>query len=230
MPPHDRTTTIPHPEPAAPALPTFTGYRNLLGLIRQLSSLGGCAQPIRLEGQRTEIDAFTGEILRELKSKELPAGHLLVRCGNRRTSRCPSCAELYRQDTYHLIAAACAAARTSPTRSPPTPASSPPSPHPHTAPSTGDAWAVPRAAAAGTPTPMATRSSAPRSTPSSTTTPVRCCGTPTPPPCGPASCSTCAAPSPQRPDSRSDCSPRSSGSRTPRSPSTSSADLSTSTP
>ncbi|WP_327136054.1 replication initiation protein (plasmid) [Streptomyces sp. NBC_01343] len=105
MPPHDRTTTIPHPEPAAPALPTFTGYRNLLGLIRQLSSLGGCAQPIRLEGQRTEIDAFTGEILRELKSKELPAGHLLVRCGNRRTSRCPSCAELYRQDTYHLIAA-----------------------------------------------------------------------------------------------------------------------------
>ncbi|MFI7360478.1 hypothetical protein ACIBTP_42105 [Streptomyces avidinii] len=57
MPPHDRTTTIPRPEPAAPALPTFTGYRDLLGLIRQLSSLGGCAQPIRLEGQRTEIDA-----------------------------------------------------------------------------------------------------------------------------------------------------------------------------
>ncbi|MCZ7416922.1 MULTISPECIES: replication initiator [unclassified Streptomyces] len=104
MPPHHPTTTIPHPEPAAPALPTFTGYRDLLGLVRQLSSLGGCAQPIRLEGQRTEIDAFTGEILRELKSKELPAGHLLVRCGNRRTTRCPSCAELYRQDTYHLIA------------------------------------------------------------------------------------------------------------------------------
>ncbi|MFC8275687.1 replication initiator [Streptomyces sp. NPDC057271] len=77
----------------------------MLGVVRQLSSLGGCAQPIRLEGHRTEIDAFTGEILRELKSKKLPAGHLLVRCGNRRTSRCPSCAELYRQDTYHLIAA-----------------------------------------------------------------------------------------------------------------------------
>ncbi|MFJ4969327.1 replication initiator [Streptomyces sp. NPDC088755] len=105
MPPHTPTTTIPRPEPAAPALPTFTGYRDLLGVIRQMSSLGGCAQPIRLEGQRTEINAFTGEILRELKSKELPAGHLLVRCGNRRTTRCPSCAELYRQDTYHLIAA-----------------------------------------------------------------------------------------------------------------------------
>lgn len=105
MPPHNPTTTIPRPELATAALPTFTGYRNLLGLIRQLSSLGGCAQPIRLEGHRTEIDTFTGEILRELKSKELPAGHLLVRCGNRRTTRCPSCAELYRQDTYQLIAA-----------------------------------------------------------------------------------------------------------------------------
>ncbi len=29
----------------------------------------------------------------------------LVRCGNHRTTRCPFCAELYRQDTYHLIAA-----------------------------------------------------------------------------------------------------------------------------
>ncbi|MFD6471428.1 replication initiator [Streptomyces goshikiensis] len=105
MPPHDPTSAIPRPEPVAPALPTFTGYRDLLGLVRQLSSLGGCAQPIRLEGQRTEIDALTGEIRHELKSKELPAGHLLVRCGNRRSTRCPSCAELYRQDTYHLIAA-----------------------------------------------------------------------------------------------------------------------------
>ncbi|MFH9798243.1 replication initiator [Streptomyces virginiae] len=61
--------------------------------------------PIRLEGHRAEIDGFTGEILRELKSKELPAGHLLVRCGNRRTTRCPSFTKLYRQDTYHLIAA-----------------------------------------------------------------------------------------------------------------------------
>ncbi|WP_435811572.1 hypothetical protein [Streptomyces virginiae] len=43
-----------------------------------MSSPGGCAQPIRLEGHRAEIDAFTGEILRELKSKDLPAGHLLV--------------------------------------------------------------------------------------------------------------------------------------------------------
>ncbi|MEU9424811.1 replication initiator [Streptomyces sp. NPDC048342] len=105
MPPHTPTTTIPRTGSATTALPAFASYRDLPGLIRQLSSLGGCAQPIRLEGHRTEIDTFTGEILRELKSKQLPAGHLLVRCGNRRTTRCPSCAELYRQDTYHLIAA-----------------------------------------------------------------------------------------------------------------------------
>ncbi|MEH0630768.1 replication initiator [Streptomyces stelliscabiei] len=105
MPSHDRTTAIPRPEPAAADLAVFASYRNLPGLVRQLSSLGGCAQPIRLEGHRTEINAATGEILRELKSKNLPAGHLLVRCGNRRTTRCPSCAELYRQDTFHLMAA-----------------------------------------------------------------------------------------------------------------------------
>ncbi|WP_374117402.1 replication initiator [Streptomyces sp. RKAG293] len=79
-----------------------------------MSSLGGCAQPIRLEGHRTEIDAFTGEILRELKSEELPAGHPLVRCGNRLTTRCPSCAELYRQDTYQLITAGLRGGKTIP--------------------------------------------------------------------------------------------------------------------
>jgi hypothetical protein len=106
MPPHNPTATIPRPKPSSPAAPlSLTSYRDLPELIRQLSSLGGCAQPIRLEGHRTEIDALTGEILRELNSKGLPAGHLLVRCGNRRATRCPSCAELYRQDTYHLIAA-----------------------------------------------------------------------------------------------------------------------------
>jgi hypothetical protein len=35
----------------------------------------------------------------------MPAGHLLVRCGNRRTTRCAACAETYRRDTFHLITA-----------------------------------------------------------------------------------------------------------------------------
>lgn len=105
MPLHDRTATIPRPEPTTASLAAFTSYRDLPGLVRQLSSLGGCVQPIRLAGHHTEINTATGEILRHLDSAKLAAGHLLVRCGNRRTTRCPSCAELYRQDTYQLIAA-----------------------------------------------------------------------------------------------------------------------------
>ncbi|MCH0567942.1 replication initiation protein [Streptomyces sp. MUM 136J] len=79
-------------------------------MLRQLSGLGGCTQPIRLDGHRTEYDVDTatgeiGRILRHLDSTELPAGQLLVRCNNRRTTRCPACAEVYRRDTFHLITA-----------------------------------------------------------------------------------------------------------------------------
>ncbi|MCL3992936.1 replication initiation protein [Streptomyces lavenduligriseus] len=83
---------------------------NLPGILRQLSGLGGCTHPIRLDGHRTEydIDTTTGEIgrvLHHLDSTTLPAGQLLVRCNNRRTTRCPACAEAYRRDTFHLITA-----------------------------------------------------------------------------------------------------------------------------
>jgi hypothetical protein len=79
-------------------------------LARQLSGLGGCTRPVRLDGHRTEyhVDTRTGEIgdvLHHLDSATLPAGHLLVRCNNRRASRCAACAEVYRRDTYHLITA-----------------------------------------------------------------------------------------------------------------------------
>ncbi|MCQ4084415.1 replication initiation protein [Streptomyces sp. RB6PN25] len=74
-------------------------------LLRQLRGLGGCARPIRLDGHRTTVDTATGQILSELQAADLPAGHLLVRCNNRRTTRCPACAETYRRDTYHLITA-----------------------------------------------------------------------------------------------------------------------------
>ncbi|MFE6177889.1 replication initiator [Streptomyces sp. NPDC056464] len=79
-------------------------------LAHQLSGLGGCTHPIRLDGHRTEyaVNQTTGEIgnvLRHLDSATLPAGHLLVRCNNRRATRCTACAETYRRDTYHLITA-----------------------------------------------------------------------------------------------------------------------------
>ncbi|OWA14937.1 replication initiation protein [Streptomyces sp. CS159] len=77
---------------------------------RQLSGLGGCTRPVRLDGHRTEyaVDRTTGEIgrvLHHLDSSALPAGQLLVRCNNRRATRCAACAETYRRDTYHLITA-----------------------------------------------------------------------------------------------------------------------------
>ncbi|MFF4155033.1 replication initiator [Streptomyces sp. NPDC001651] len=77
---------------------------------RQLSGLGGCTRPVRLDGHRTEyaVDRTTGEIgrvLHHLDSSALPAGQFLVRCNNRRATRCAACAETYRRDTYHLITA-----------------------------------------------------------------------------------------------------------------------------
>jgi hypothetical protein len=79
-------------------------------LARQLSGLGGCTRPVRLDGHRTEhaVNQTTGEIgraLHHLDSTTLPAGQLLVRCNNRRATRCAACAETYRRDTYHLITA-----------------------------------------------------------------------------------------------------------------------------
>ncbi len=55
------------------------------------------------------------------------------RCNNRRTTRCPACAEVYRRDTFHLITSGLRGGRASRNASPPTPASSPPSPHPASA-------------------------------------------------------------------------------------------------
>ncbi|MFE0523330.1 replication initiator [Streptomyces sp. NPDC058954] len=83
---------------------------NLPELAHQLSGLGGCTHPVRLDGHRTEyeVDTATGEIgrvLSHLDSASLPAGQLLVRCNNRRARRCAACAETYRRDTYHLITA-----------------------------------------------------------------------------------------------------------------------------
>ncbi|WP_436775657.1 replication initiator [Yinghuangia sp. YIM S09857] len=69
---------------------------------RQLAHTGGCTDPIRLD--RTDIRTDTGEILVHPTAPRA-SGELLVRCGNRRATRCPACAEVYRRDTYHLICA-----------------------------------------------------------------------------------------------------------------------------
>ncbi|WP_322973241.1 replication initiator [Peterkaempfera griseoplana] len=92
------------PPPVAD-LQALASLGTMPALMRQLAGLAGCTRPIRLDGWRTEVHAPTGEVLHHLESSKLPAGHLLVRCGNRRATRCASCAETYRRDTYHLITA-----------------------------------------------------------------------------------------------------------------------------
>nr|WP_234043094.1 replication initiator [Streptomyces marianii] len=87
---------------------------HLAPLAQQIGTLGGCAHPIRLTGHRTRLDSATGEILDHIDSGQLPAGELLVRCGNRRATRCPACSTVYRYDTYQLIAAGLRGGRTVP--------------------------------------------------------------------------------------------------------------------
>ncbi|RAJ42408.1 hypothetical protein K353_02763 [Kitasatospora sp. SolWspMP-SS2h] len=96
------TATAP---PPIADLTALASLGTMPALMRQLAGLGGCGRPIRLDGHRTEVHTGTGEILHYLDSTALAAGHLLVRCNNRRTTRCPACAETYRRDTYHLITA-----------------------------------------------------------------------------------------------------------------------------
>ena len=60
---------------------------------------GPCHRPLRLAKTVLAIDHGNGQ-LRALTTQVVHA-----RCGNRRESRCPSCARLYKYDTYNLIAA-----------------------------------------------------------------------------------------------------------------------------
>ncbi|WP_435849496.1 replication initiator protein RepSA [Streptomyces microflavus] len=71
----------------------------------QVRRTGGCSDPIHLEGMTTTRDAKTGQVLYSYSTQGEPGGRLRVACGNRRASRCPSCAWTYAGDTFHLIRA-----------------------------------------------------------------------------------------------------------------------------
>jgi hypothetical protein len=96
--------------PAAPITPEL-----LVGLIEraarpdfdafqaQLRSSGYCARPIRLSGTIETCDKDGRR--RVWTTDHEPDGILRKACGNRREAVCPPCAERYRQDAYHLLAA-----------------------------------------------------------------------------------------------------------------------------
>ncbi|MEV6980655.1 replication initiator [Sphaerisporangium sp. NPDC051017] len=78
------------------AMPDFARWQQMV------RGTGGCAEPIRLQGHRITFDSAL-EVLDVYRTADEPTGYLLTACGNRRASRCPACAEVYRDDTYHLI-------------------------------------------------------------------------------------------------------------------------------
>jgi hypothetical protein len=81
--------------PPLPATPTPATTRHV----------GGCLQPVLLRGRVDHIDGATGELLHRYTTVHEPCGVLPIVCKTRRASRCPPCAEVYRDDTYQLIRA-----------------------------------------------------------------------------------------------------------------------------
>ncbi|WSA18347.1 replication initiation protein [Streptosporangium subroseum] len=71
----------------------------------QIRATGGCRQPIHLRGHIDHIDRATGELLHRYSTRTEPDRILRLPCKTRRASRCPTCAEVYRADTYQLIRA-----------------------------------------------------------------------------------------------------------------------------
>ncbi|MEU2206953.1 replication initiator [Streptomyces hygroscopicus] len=71
----------------------------------QIHQIRGCTRPVQLVGSTETRDAATDTVLRSYSTANEPTGRLLTACGNRRSSRCPSCSRLYAADTYHLIRA-----------------------------------------------------------------------------------------------------------------------------
>ncbi|MFY1675058.1 replication initiator [Plantactinospora sp. WMMB334] len=63
-----------------------------------------CKHPIRLAGQ-IHVNNPDGERVATVDTDTMPDGAIYTPCGNRRTTVCPACAEVYRRDTYHLIKA-----------------------------------------------------------------------------------------------------------------------------
>ncbi len=96
--PADLAAAYKLPEP--PADPA-----RLAGWEREVRRAAYCANPVRLTGRIDQADKRTGEIREAYTTEHEPGGVLLKACGNRRASVCPACAETYRRDAWHLIAA-----------------------------------------------------------------------------------------------------------------------------
>ena len=73
--------------------------------VRQVARVGGCAHPVRIRGAAHAVDLATGDVLGTFTSSDQPDGTVLLPCGDRRESVCPTCAATYRRDSWYLVAA-----------------------------------------------------------------------------------------------------------------------------
>jgi hypothetical protein len=71
----------------------------------QARHVGNCAHPVRLRGHVVATDVASGKRAVAFSSSDTPDGVVYKACENRRSSRCPACAEVHRQDAKHLVRA-----------------------------------------------------------------------------------------------------------------------------
>ncbi|MEV6492243.1 replication initiator, partial [Actinoplanes sp. NPDC051633] len=69
-----------------------------------VSAVAACTRPIRLSGD-IDVKNPDGTLMHTMTTDDMPDGVIYTPCGNRRASVCPSCAEVYRRDTYQIIRA-----------------------------------------------------------------------------------------------------------------------------
>ena len=69
----------------------------------QGEACGWCRQPVRLMGSVEEVDPDGSRRRGVYSTAAEPDGELLMACGSRRATRCPSCAEIYQGDARQLI-------------------------------------------------------------------------------------------------------------------------------
>jgi hypothetical protein len=77
----------------------------LAGWVSEVRRANYCTHPVCLAGHVDQADKRTGEVREAYSTEDEPDGVLLKPCGNRWASVCPACAEVYRRDAWHLIAA-----------------------------------------------------------------------------------------------------------------------------
>jgi hypothetical protein len=92
------------PGPDATADDTIT-WADFKQWERQLTSTGGCVNPIRIRGRIDAIDLTTGELAPVYTTASEAGGVLHIACGNRREAVCPACSAIYKRDAQQLVRA-----------------------------------------------------------------------------------------------------------------------------